>query len=98
MKPWQINILIVLGAILLVRLKVSSEIFTAIAFLSAFWVYSDAKKLDIKKYRPTLFGRGPSSYAICIGVLWIIGLPFYISHRQKIIDGRWPLTKTGQQK
>ncbi len=87
MKPWQINILIIIGVIVIVFINVSSEVFSLIVLVSLIWVYFDAKKLDIGKYKPTIFGRGPISYAICISILWLIGLPFYISHRQKIIDG-----------
>ena len=91
MKPWQINILIIVGVIILIILKVPKEIYSLILLASSVWVYLDAKKLNIGKYKPTLFGRGPISYVLCINILWIIGMPFYISHRQKIIDGKWPL-------
>ena len=91
MKPWQINILIIVGVILLFMLPVPEEIFSLIYIASLIWVYIDAKKLDMGKYKPTFFGRGPISYALYISILWLIGLPFYISHRQKVIDGKWPL-------
>lgn len=91
MKPWQINIFIVIGVILLIVFNAPQEVFSIIILVSLFWVYIDAKKLDIKKYKPTFFGRGPISYALSVNMLWILGIPFYISHRQKIIDGKWPL-------
>jgi len=91
MKPWQINILIIIGVIVLIVLNVPQEIFSLIILASLIWVYLDAKKLDMGKYKPTFFGRGPISYALCISILWLIGMPFYISHRQKVIDKKWPL-------
>lgn len=91
MKPWQINILIIVGVIVLIISNVPKEILSLIVFVSSIWVYTDAKKLDIGKYKPTFFGRGPISYALCVDFLWLVGMPFYISHRQKVIDGKWPL-------
>jgi len=91
MKPWQINILIILGIIILIILDAPQEIFSLIVFASIVWVFIDARKLNIGRYKPTFFGRGPISYTLCINLLWLIGFPFYISHRQKIIDGKWPL-------
>ena len=99
MKPWQINIIIITGTLFIIFIpQIPNEIMSLIIFTSLIWVYVDAKKLDIGKYKPTFFGRGPLSYALCINVLWILGLPFYVDHRQKIIDGKWPLKETDSQK
>ena len=91
MKPWQINILIIIGVVLLMVLPVPLRVIQLIILASVIWVYIDARKLGMGKYKSTLFGRGPISYAICVNILWIVGMPYYISHRQKVIDGKWPL-------
>ena len=94
MKPWQINILIISGVVLSVRF-VPDEIYDVfmviVVSFSAYWVYTDAKKIEVGKYRNTIFGRGPSSYTASIVFLWLFALPFYIYHRQQVIDGKIPL-------
>ena len=97
MKPWKINI-IVIGGVLFILFLISiitpAYIKTVISIIvsgSAIWVYFDARKLQIQKYKPTLFGRGPISYALITSMLWIVLFPVYISFRQKIKDGKIPL-------
>ena len=94
MKPWIMNILLILGVIIIIFIvpdRMANITVTVILLASYVWVYQDAKKLEIQKYKPTLFGRGPWSYATVVLFFWIIALPFYISHRKKIMDGKVPL-------
>ena len=97
MKPWKINIMVIGGTLLVIFLtsavaptKVQTVV-SIIVLVTAIWVYFDARKLQIQKYKPTLFGRGPISYAWITGILWIVLFPAYISFRQKIKDGKVPL-------
>lgn len=67
MKSWKINIIVIGGTLLIIFLtsivaptKVQT-IVSVIVLGVAVWVYFDARKLQIQKYKPTLFGRGPIS-------------------------------------
>ncbi|EKD23641.1 MAG: hypothetical protein ACD_81C00208G0002 [uncultured bacterium] len=92
MKPWKINLL-GLGVLFLIASLTPNfkTIMGWIIPLSAVWVYLDARKLEIGKYKANLFGRGPISYAWVTLIIWPIALPNYISFRQKIKDGKIPL-------
>jgi hypothetical protein len=56
---------------------------------SALWVYFDARKLELSKYRTGLVS--PEVVTIgCLG-LWLIAFPWYLSARHKIANGLLPL-------
>jgi hypothetical protein len=60
---------------------------------SAIWVYVDAKKLDIQKYKKTslTLSTTPFGAAFVVMLLWILAFPMYISWRQRAIDGKLQL-------
>jgi len=86
MKPWQINILIVIGLILLALF--SRGIGSLAIFILALWVYGDSRKLQIWKYEKT---AAPWEYFFAVLLLAIVALPYYISKRHKIKNGKIPL-------
>lgn len=94
LKPWQINTIII-GAFLLLLFSVPLEEARALSMgvwiASAVWVYLDAQRLEIGKYRGSFWGTGPLSRAIIVWILWIIAFPLYISFRSKVIAGAIPL-------
>ncbi len=97
MKPWIINSIVIGGTLLVVLLTsivAPTEIKTVVSAIvvgTMVWVYVDAQKLQIQKYKPSLFGRGPISHALVTGIFWLVLFPVYISYRQKIKDGKVPL-------
>lgn len=101
MKPWQINLIAILGVILIaifVPSPYAKSVIVLIVFGSGVWAYFDAKKLDVGKYQTKGFlapGSTPGSIFAVVWLLWIIGFPLYISYRQKIIDGKIPLKNIG---
>jgi len=61
---------------------------------SALWVYFDAKKLDLGRYKTGLMN--PEVVTIGCFMVWIIAFPWYLSARYKIILGELPLKATGE--
>ncbi len=95
MKPWQINSLLILGYVGIVYLmpkEYKQIVGYVITIPSAIWVFFDAKKLDIKKYKASNIGTAsPFWVAFFVAFFWILAMPIYISWRQKIINGKCPL-------
>ena len=56
---------------------------------TALWVYFDARKLGLSRYRTGLLGPEVASIG-CVGI-WIIAFPWYLSARHKILNGQLPL-------
>lgn len=56
---------------------------------TALWVYFDARKLGLSRYRTGLIGPEVATIG-CFG-LWIIAFPWYLSARHKIAHGLLPL-------
>jgi hypothetical protein len=56
---------------------------------TAVWVYFDARKLELSRYRTGLIGPEVASLG-CVGV-WIIAFPWYLSARHRIKHGLLPL-------
>ncbi|HET7461499.1 MAG TPA: hypothetical protein VFJ82_09620 [Longimicrobium sp.] len=56
---------------------------------TSLWVYFDAKKLDLGRYRTGLMN--PEVVTIGCFLLWIIAFPWYLSARDKIRRGTMPL-------
>lgn len=92
MRPWQINILIVVsyfGLIFILPISYYKILMTVVIISSVIWVYNDAKKINIQKYnRDLLVGESPTACAVVVFFLWFIGMPLYISCRRKILDGK----------
>ncbi len=65
-------------------------IFSLIILPSAAWVYVDAKKIEIHKYKKTKLSLSdtPFGSAIAVVLLWVIAFPLYIMWRQKIMSGK----------
>lgn len=59
---------------------------------SALWVYFDAKRLGLSRYRTGLLSPEVATIG-CVG-LWIIAFPWYLSARHKIMHGLLPLKET----
>lgn len=96
MKPWQINILMVVGVILVVVLLPSGIVKPILLLLvsgSAIWAFIDSKKLGIEKYKKTALSLSstPFGTAFIVWILWIIAFPMYISWRYRVMNGRIPL-------
>jgi hypothetical protein len=56
---------------------------------TSLWVYFDAKKLDLGRYRTGLMN--PEVVTIGCFLMWIIAFPWYLSARHKITRGQMPL-------
>lgn len=96
MKPWQINILMIVGVISVVvflPVGIVKPILLVLVFGSAIWAYTDSKKLGIEKYKKTALSLSstPFGTAFVVWILWIIAFPMYISWRYRVINGKIPL-------
>ena len=83
MKPWKINIIIILVVVLFAMAlpKVYIKNFTlAVSIFSAAWTYTDSKKIELSKYKTKWFAptSSPLMMAILVFVLWLVFLPLYI--------------------
>jgi len=56
---------------------------------TALWVYFDAKKLGLARYRTGLLN--PEVTTIGCFMMWIVAFPWYLSVRHKIKNGQMPL-------
>lgn len=56
---------------------------------TSLWVYFDAKKLDLGRYRTGLMN--PEVVTIGCFLMWIIAFPWYLSTRHRIVRGQMPL-------
>ena len=96
MKPWQVNILMIVGVILIavfLPATIVKPIVFAIVFGSAIWAFIDSKKLGIEKYKKTALTLSTTSFgtAFVVWLLWIIAFPMYISWRYRVMNGKIPL-------
>lgn len=62
---------------------------TFVVIGTAIWVYFDAKKHDLERYRTGLIA--PEVVAIGCILLYIVAFPWYLSTRHKIRNGQMPL-------
>ncbi|HET7228890.1 MAG TPA: hypothetical protein VFJ16_02680 [Longimicrobium sp.] len=60
-----------------------------VVIATALWVYFDAKKLDLARYRTGLIN--PEVVTIGCFLMWIVAFPWYLSARHKIKLGQMPL-------
>lgn len=56
---------------------------------TALWVYFDAKKLGLSRYRTGLIS--PEVATIGCFLIWIAAFPWYLSTRRRILAGEQPL-------
>ncbi len=96
MKPWQINILLILGVILVavfLPAEIVKPLLGIMVFGTAIWAYADSKKIGIEKYKKTALMPSSKSYGVffIVWILWIIAFPMYISWRYRAINGKIPL-------
>lgn len=96
MRPWLKNILIVGGALIIMFLlpvNLKKSFATIVVFVSAVWVFIDANKLVVEKYKKTALSLSdsPLGSAFVVLILWPIAFPMYISYRQRIMEGKVPL-------
>ena len=56
---------------------------------TALWVYFDAKRLGLSRYRTGLINPEVATIG-CFG-LWILAFPWYLSTRRRILAGEQPL-------
>jgi hypothetical protein len=73
-------------------LSVATNIPALPAFMvigTALWVYFDARRLGLSRYRTGLIG--PEVATIGCFAIWIIAFPWYLSARHKIAHGLLPL-------
>ena len=82
--------LAIIGLIMAFPLQLELKIIIIlIAFTSAAWVYIDAKKIEIQKYKSTALGLNtPSEAAAAVALFWIIAFPAYIIRRKRILNGK----------
>ena len=76
-------------------LSVAVEVPALPAFMvigTALWVYFDAKRLGLSRYRTGLLNPEVATIG-CLG-LWIIAFPWYLSARHKIRLGLLPLKES----
>lgn len=94
MKPFTLNILIILF-VLLIATSNLSFLTPFIIFGSAIWSYFDSKNLHIEKYQNSSFAIAskPILLSIFILLIWIITFPMYIAWRQAIINGEIKIDK-----
>jgi hypothetical protein len=98
MKPWQINILMILGVLsiaLFLPTEIGKPIMWIIFFISSFWAYNDSKKIGIDKYKTTILMPSSKPYGVffIVLLLWLITFPMYISWRYRALNGKIPLKK-----
>lgn len=96
MRPWLINLIVLIGVFVLMILlpeESASSVGVLIVIASSIWAARDASQLQINKYASKFLsvGNTPNAVAVSIFLIWPLAFPMYISYRQKIIDGKIPL-------
>jgi len=78
-------------------LSVAMEVPALPAFMvigTALWVYFDAKRLGLSRYRTRLVN--PEVATIGCFAMWILVFPWYLSARRKIVQGLLPLKEPAE--
>jgi len=99
MKTWQAYLLAALFIAVLwffTPEEITSTITNLVVILSAVWVYNNAKKIEIEKYKSNL-SMSPLAIAAWTLFLWPIFFPAYLGFNWRIKHGKQPL-KTAQNK
>ena len=63
------------------------NLITIMVLGTALWAASDSSKLQLKRYKSGI-AYGPVVLFIACVLLWIVGFPWYLSMRHKIITGQ----------
>ncbi len=82
-------LLIVFATTILSQALQAPVLSAAVLIAGGLWVYFDAQRLDLERYRTAL--RYPELACFGTILLWIIVFPWYLSARHKIIHGQMPL-------
>ncbi len=85
-----LTIAIVAILVLYVPKEASDAVNTLLVLFSVIWIYNDAKKIDIKKYKSNL-SMSPLAYSVWTVILWVIFFPAYLGLRWRIKNGKQPL-------
>lgn len=99
MKLWQailLTIVIIWLTSNFVPEALISQIDALIAALSAIWVYNNAKKIDVQKYKSNL-SMSPLALALWTFFVWPIFFPAYLGLVWRVKNDKQPL-KTVQIK
>jgi hypothetical protein len=81
--------LIVVATTILSQALQAPALSVAVLIAGGVWVYFDAKKLDLERYRTAL--RYPELACFGTILLWIFVFPWYLSVRHRIVHGQMPL-------
>lgn len=85
--PFALLLLVVASAL---SVAIEAPVLPALVVIgSALWVYFDAKKLGLARYRTGLLN--PEVTTIGCFLMWIVAFPWYLSVREKIVKGEMPL-------
>jgi hypothetical protein len=80
-------ILVTLGLYLgsvLISLLIHHNVVWYMIFLTTFWAAINSSEIELKRYRS---GVGPVAYFFLCLLFWIIGFPWYLWMRHKILTG-----------
>jgi|GEM_PF-1183699 len=81
-------VLLIYASVMAVRLE-APALPALVVIGTALWVYFDAKKLGLARYRTGLLN--PEVTTIGCFMMWIVAFPWYLSVRHKIKNGQMPL-------
>jgi hypothetical protein len=85
--PFALMLLVVASAL---SVAIDAPVLPALVVIgTALWVYFDAKKLDLARYRTGLMN--PEVTTIGCFLMWIVAFPWYLSTRHRIVRGQMPL-------
>jgi len=96
MRLWQailLTIAIISALLFFVPSEISEVVANLMVILSGVWIYNNAKKLEIQKYKSNL-SMSPLAYTIWTVLLWPIFFPAYLGFRWRIKNGKQPLKDT----
>jgi hypothetical protein len=63
-------------------------------FATAGWAAWDSKRLELTKFKSGI-ALSPALLFVGIALLWIVGFPWYLAARFKIVDGTMPRKELG---
>jgi len=89
MKTW-VAILLTAGLIIGCSAVVAFtrlDLFIPMVVGTSVWVGIDSAKFHFKKYQSGI-SYGPVTLGVLCSMLWIVGFPWYLSMRRKIITGK----------
>ena len=78
--------LTIVAATLVVSQVVGFDLVWILIFGTSLWAAIDSSRLELKKYKSGI-SYGPVILFVAIGLLWVVGLPWYLAVRYKITHG-----------